>query len=113
MSMEADVLSLDGKAKGKVELPSLFGEAVRPDLIQRAVLAENTRSLQPQAHYPLAGMQTTARYYGRMHSYRTGRHMGQAIRPRQKLASGIQGKVRIIPSAVRASGRTRTSRRRP
>ncbi len=101
MFMEANVLSLDGTVKGKVELPSIFDEEVRPDLILRAVLAESTRLQQPQAHYPLAGMQTTAQYYGRMHSYRTGRHMGQAIRPRQKLASGVQGKVRVIPSAVK------------
>ncbi len=98
--MEADVLSLDGKQKGKVALPEAFEELVRPELIQRAVHAENTRLLQPQAHYPLAGMQNTARYYGRMHSYRTGRHMGQAIRPRQKLGGGRQGQVRVVPSAV-------------
>lgn len=101
MFMEANVLSLEGTVKGKVELPPAFGEEVRQDLILRAVLAESTRFRQPQAHYPLAGMQTTAQYYGRMHSYRTGRHMGQAIRPRQKLAHGIQGKVRVIPSAVK------------
>jgi large subunit ribosomal protein L4e len=46
-------------------------------------------------------MQTTARYYGRMNSYRTGRHMGQAIRPRQKLGGGVQGKVRRIPSSTK------------
>jgi large subunit ribosomal protein L4e len=101
MFMEANVLSLEGTVKGKVELPSAFDEEVRPDLILRAVLAESTRLQQPQAHYPLAGMQTTAQYYGRMHTYRTGRHMGQAIRPRQKLAHGVQGKVRVIPSAVK------------
>jgi large subunit ribosomal protein L4e len=101
MIMEAEVLSLDGRSKGKIELPQVFREEVRADLIQRAVLAENTRNLQPQGHYLLAGMQTTARYYGRMHSYRTGRHMGHAIRPRQKLGGGVQGQVRIVPSATK------------
>jgi large subunit ribosomal protein L4e len=98
---EAEILSIEGKEKGKMHLPLTFEEKVRPELILRAVLAENTRALQPQGHYPLAGMQTTAKYYGAMHEYRTGRHMGIAIRPRQKLGSGVQGKVRIIPSATK------------
>src|ERR1700733_10439696 len=99
--MEADVFALDGKSKGKITLPSLFESEVRPELIQRAVLAENSMTLQPQGHFLLAGMQTTARYYGRMHSYRSGRHMGIAIRPRQKLGGGVQGQVRIIPSSTK------------
>jgi len=98
---EADVISLDGKSKSKIALPDIFNAEVRADLIQRAVLAENSMKLQPQGHFLLAGMQTTARYYGRMHSYRSGRHMGIAIRPRQKLGGGSQGKVRIIPSSVK------------
>jgi large subunit ribosomal protein L4e len=98
---EVDVLALDGRATSKVALPSIFELEVRPELIQRAVIAENTSKLQPQAHYLLAGMQTTARYYGRMHSYRSGRHMGTAIRPRQKLGGGAQGKVRVIPSSTK------------
>jgi large subunit ribosomal protein L4e len=46
-------------------------------------------------------MKTTAAYYGAMSSYRTGRHMGIAIRPREKLGGGVQGKVKRIPSAVK------------
>lgn len=98
---EADVLSIDGKPTSKMTLPKIFEEGVRPELIQRAVIAESTQKLQPQGHFPLAGMQTTARYYGRMQSYRTGRHMGVAIRPRQKLGNGVQGDVRRIPSATK------------
>lgn len=99
--MMVNVLSLEGKIKNTIELPSIFTGRVRQELIQRAVLAENSYKLQPQAHSTLAGMQTSARYYGRMRSYRTGRHMGIAIRPRQKLGGGIQGKVRRIPSAAK------------
>lgn len=96
-----DVLNMDGSTAKTAELPSAFSEEVRPDLIARAVIAESTRKLQPQAHYVLAGMQTTASYYGAMNSYRTGRHMGIAIRPREKLGGGVQGKVKRIPSAVK------------
>lgn len=65
------------------------------------MLAEASQKLQPQGHYVLAGMQTTATYYGAMNSYRTGRHVGRAIRPREKLGGGIQGKVRRIPSSTK------------
>jgi large subunit ribosomal protein L4e len=98
---EADVLSIDGKRKGSIALPPIFDERFRPELILRAVNAENSWRLQPQGHNPLAGMDTTAMYYGAMHSYRTGRHMGIAIRPRQKLGGGQQGMVRRIPSSTK------------
>ncbi len=98
---EADVIAINGSKKGSVTLPAVFSEAVRPDLILRAVNAENTLKLQPQGHNPLAGMDTTAAYYGAMNSYRTGRHMGIAIRPRQKLGGGQQGQVRRIPSSTK------------
>ena len=97
----ANVHGINGSVTGSVELPQQFHERIREDLIQRAVLAENSLKLQPQGHSPLAGMNTTARYYGAMNSYRTGRHMGRAMRPRQKLAGGRQGDVRRIPSGVK------------
>jgi len=98
---DTDVFSIDGTKKGTVSLPEVFGETVKPELILRAVNAENSRRLQPQGHNPLAGMDNTAMYYGSMHSYRTGRHMGIAIRPRQKLGGGQQGMVRVIPSSTK------------
>jgi large subunit ribosomal protein L4e len=98
---EVNVLNLQGGVKGSVELSEVFSEEVRDDIIRRAVIAENTLKLQPQGHYILAGMNTTARYYGTMSSYRSGRHMGIAIRPRQKLGGGVQGQVRRIPSSVK------------
>lgn len=97
----AKILNIDGSTAKQIDLPMAFSERVRPDLIARAAIAENTARLQPQGHYVLAGMQTTARYYGAMASYRTGRHMGIAIRPREKLGGGVQGKVKRIPSAVK------------
>ena len=84
-----------------MELPRVFSEPVRPDLILRAIHAENSFKRQPQGHFVEAGMQTSAAYFGRMHSYRSGRHMGIAIRPREKLGGGVQGKVKRIPSATK------------
>ncbi|MGC8586260.1 MAG: uL4 family ribosomal protein [Candidatus Micrarchaeia archaeon] len=96
-----NVFQIDGNVKKQIELPKVFEEQVNEPVIRRAVLAEATYMLQPQGHYVLAGMQTTAAYFGAMNSYRTGRHMGIAIRPREKLGGGVQGKVKRIPSAVK------------
>jgi large subunit ribosomal protein L4e len=99
--VNAPVYNLEGKEEKEVEIPQMFLNEVKTELIRRAAVAENTYNLQPQGHYVLAGMQTTATYYGAMNSYRTGRHMGIAIRPREKLGGGRQGSVKRIPSAVK------------
>ncbi len=99
--MKAHVYDLEGKAVKEIELPNVFEYPVKEELIRRAVLSEQSFMLQPHGQYILAGMQTTAAYYGRMSSYRSGRHMGIAIRPREKLGGGRQGKVKRIPSAVK------------
>lgn len=97
-----DVYGLDGKVEKDVSLPSVFSEEYRPDLVKRALLAEQSRQFQPQGHSLTAGFQTTAVYIGSYDAaYRRGRHMGQAIRPRQKLGGGAMGDVRRIPSAVK------------
>lgn len=96
--MDINIFDLNGKISGKLELPEIFNEPVRQDLILRAVLSENSFKLQPQGSYRFAGMETSAVYVGRMNAYRTGRHMGIAIRPREKLGGGVQGKVKRIPS---------------
>ncbi|MGC8572207.1 MAG: 50S ribosomal protein L4 [Candidatus Micrarchaeia archaeon] len=101
VSTNADVFDVNGSVKESISLPESFKERVRNDLIRRAVIAEETLTKQPQGHSLLAGMNTTARYYGAMDEYRAGRHRGIAIRPRQKLGGGRQGDVRRIPSAVK------------
>lgn len=96
-----EVYDLNGSPKGDMGQPEAFSSEARPELIRRAAAAETTSNLQPQGHFVLAGMQTTATYYGAMNEYRSGRHMGIAIRPREKLGGGRQGKVKRIPSAVK------------
>lgn len=99
--MNAEVYSLDGNKKETVTLPEVFSTEYRPDLVQRAVLSEQSGRFQPQGHFVLAGLQTTAIYVGTYSGYRRGRHMGIAIRPRQKLGGGAMGDVRRIPSSVK------------
>ncbi len=97
--MNANLYQIDGRTERKIELPEVFTKPFRVDLVRRAILAEQSLRYQPQAHYILAGMQTSAAYIGEYSTWRTGRHMGIAIRPRQKLSGGAQGEVRRIPSA--------------
>ena len=97
----ATIYTIEGKEEKTIELPEMFSYKINEPLIKRAVIAERSYILQPQGHYVLAGLQTTAKYFGRMNSYRSGRHMGIAIRPREKLGDGRQGKVKKIPSATK------------
>jgi large subunit ribosomal protein L4e len=97
-----EVYGLDGKTSKNISLPEVFSDEFRPDLVRRALLAEQSRAFQPQGHSLTAGFQTTAVYIGSYDAaYRRGRHMGIAIRPRQKLGGGAMGDVRRIPSAVK------------
>ncbi len=99
--MEANIYNINGEASGKIKLPEVFDVEFREDLIKRAIHSEQSQELQPQGHYLMAGLNTTAVYVGKYSGYRRGRHMGIAIRPRQKLAAGAMGDVRKIPSSVK------------
>ncbi len=99
--MNIDVYKLDGSSGGSLALPAVFSTAFRSDLVRRAILSEQSASYQHQGHSEVAGMQTTAVYVGKYSGYRHGRHMGIAIRPRQKLGGGAMGDVRRIPSSVK------------
>jgi large subunit ribosomal protein L4e len=101
MIMQVNVYKTDGKVEKKIALPRVFERSYNKGIIRRALLSEQSTRYQPQGHYLLAGLQTTATYVGRYSTYRTLRHVGQAIRPRQKLAKGAMGDVRRIPSSVK------------
>ncbi len=99
--METNVYQTDGKVEKKIALPEVFGMAFNEDIVRRALLAEQSTRYQPQGHYLLAGMDTSASYTGRYGTYRTQRHTGRPPRPRQRLAKGGSGQVRKIPSSVK------------
>ena len=98
--MKASVFNVDGEKVGEVELPPVFAEEVRLDLIKRAVLSEESFLYQPKGNYRWAGMETSADYIGRKEAYRSLKNRGQAMLPREKLPKGRWGRVRRIPSAV-------------
>lgn len=63
--MESKLLSIEGEVIGRVELPTIFQEAIRTDVIKRAVISHITARLQPWGANPLAGMVTTAETWGK------------------------------------------------
>jgi large subunit ribosomal protein L4e len=83
------IYSLQGKSKGKAKLPHAFTASLRPDIIQRAVLALQSTRLQPQGRDPMAGKRTSAESRG------TG--LGIARLPRVK---GGGGRAAFAPGTV-------------
>ena len=76
--MKVDVLGLDGKPGGKVDVPDVFEVGPRPDLIKRAFWLVGSHGFQPKGRDPMAGERTTAE----THSPPTG--TGQSRIPRVK-----------------------------
>ncbi|WP_342304289.1 50S ribosomal protein L4 [Methanolobus sp. ZRKC5] len=60
----AKIIDLSGNAKGDIDLPDVFDEAYRPDLIKRAVLAAQANRYQPYGPRMYSGMDTSARSWG-------------------------------------------------
>lgn len=95
---KAKVMSASGAAKGEVTLPPVFHTEFRPDLIQRAFVAEQSWERQRYGSDVKAGFRTTAEYYGRRREYyRLTVNKGMSRLPRQKLAGGALGQVRRVP----------------
>jgi large subunit ribosomal protein L4e len=63
-SRPVTVYALDGTAKGEVQLPSVFYNDVRPDLIRRAVNSILTGRIQPKTRDRMAGKRTSAESMG-------------------------------------------------
>lgn len=87
------VYSLEGEATDEIELPEIFMEEFRPDLIKRAVISSQTARIQPWGTDPMAGKRTTAESFG------AGR--GAAMVPRVKGSRHPAGsKGAFVPHAV-------------
>ncbi|KQC04107.1 MAG: 50S ribosomal protein L4 [Methanoculleus sp. SDB] len=86
--MKAQVKTLEGSDIREIDLPAVFAEDYRPDLIKRAVLALQSTRYQPHGTNPLAGLRTSAASWG------SGRGVAQV--PRLKNGS----RVARVPQAV-------------
>ena len=90
--MKAKVRTLTGEIAHEVDLPEIFNEEYRPDLIKRAVLAIQSTRFHPHGTDPYAGMRTSAESWG------SGRGVAQV--PRIKNSS----RAARVPQAT--GGRT-------
>jgi len=62
--MKAQVKTLDGGVVKDIELPEVFSEEYRPDLIKKAVMALQSTRRQPHGTYPYAGICSSAVGWG-------------------------------------------------
>ncbi|MDI6643644.1 MAG: 50S ribosomal protein L4 [Methanobacteriaceae archaeon] len=58
------VYSLEGEVVDEIDLPEIFNEQFRPDLIKRAVISSQTARIQPWGSNPMAGKRNTAESFG-------------------------------------------------
>lgn len=54
--MQTGIYNLEGEKEDEMDLPSIFGEEVRPDIIERAVESSQANKKQPYGPSPEAGM---------------------------------------------------------
>ncbi len=86
--MRAKVLSLNGDVVEEIELPAVFEEEFRPDIIKRAVLAIQSHRRQPYGPNPLSGVDYAWENWGPGYGY--------ARVPRWKIGS----RAVVVPQAV-------------
>lgn len=60
----AKIIDLSGNQTGEIELPAVFSESYRPDLIKKAVLSAQSKRRHPYGPTLYAGMQTSATGWG-------------------------------------------------
>jgi large subunit ribosomal protein L4e len=93
--MRAEVVGLNGKSAGEVEVPHVFSTELRPDLVKRVFWLVGSHALQPKGRDPMAGERTTAE----THNPPTGTGRSRIPRvkgeryPRGGLAGGVASVV--------------------
>ena len=66
-----DLMSLENKKTGSIELPKVFAEEIDPELVRRAYLTEESKKFQLKYTDPLAGKRKAAELTKRRRSYKT------------------------------------------
>lgn len=104
IKMKVNVYDLEGKAVSKIDLPKVFNEPVREDLILRAVIASQSKRRQPYGRYELAGMRSSAHYHGSRRSGRwrmMGVEMARMSRLHGKIPGFLSYRARKVPQSVK------------
>ena len=81
--MKANLLDINGKSKGTIDLPKCFSQKVREDII--AKILESKKSKQPYGPSPVAGKQHSAsgKIIHRRHVWKSGYGRGASRIPRK------------------------------
>lgn len=101
--MKVSVYDLEGKPTEKIELPRVFQEPLRKDLITRAVLVTWSKNRKPYGVDVMAGKRTSAHYHA-SRKYRwtmMNRAMARLPRIHGKVPPHMMWKVRFVPQAVK------------
>lgn len=103
--MKVNLIDIEGKTIEMIELPKVFEESVREDLVLRAVLASQNKRRQPYAPNPMAGKRTSAHYHGRRRIYQSmmNREMARLprIHPTGRTVPWLALTARFVPQAVK------------
>jgi large subunit ribosomal protein L4e len=101
--MKVDVFDLSGNPIEKIDLPEVFKEPVRQDLILRAILASQSKRRQPYGVDVEAGKRTSAHYHGyRRHRYTMmNREIARLPRLHGKTVPHLYFRARLVPQAVK------------
>ncbi len=83
--MKLQILDTTGKKKGERQLPSVFSEDLRRDLIERAVMAVFSTARQPYGSFPEAGKRASVPVSKRRRNFRGCYGKGIARTPRKVL----------------------------
>lgn len=89
----------------EIDLPAIFKTPYRPDVIKRAVLAQQSAKRQPYGTDPLAGLRSSAHYHGSRHYRYSMMNKEMSRMPR------IHGKVGYLAWRGRVAPQTVKGRR--
>ncbi len=108
--MKAEIHKPDGTKSGQVELPAVFSEEYRPDLIKRAFLAELSHTIQPWGNNEMAGKRRIAESWdvgggrSRIPRAKAGPHRGARARGHRYRSKGrwfaAAGRALVVPGTV-------------
>jgi len=99
--MDVTVYNLNGEPAQTLAVKHIFADAVRTDLIKRAVRAEQANRRQPYGTDPLAGKRTSAHYHGRRGIYRTMMNREMARMKRIHTMGFLNFRARFVPQATK------------
>jgi large subunit ribosomal protein L4e len=94
--MKTEVVGMNGKSSGEVDVPDVFDTQLRPDLVKRVFWLVGSHHFQPKGRDPMAGERTSAE----THSPPTGTGRSRIPRvkgeryPRGGMAGGVASVVK-------------------